>query len=219
MENSINPITQKLKYYSQEIVKDPYAQISQNGFTPLGNLKNYNVANMYDRPEPTNLKDIRELYTVPFATTPFLGNVVPSRKFVDIESENLRSPVSFNKKSAINTSQIVTYPEQVFLNNPNVSPELNKFYEQLTTINLPSGISETFSSGYLDDSKIGLGQGDFNNFTRYVNRWEYVDPKVVQNVDNIIMNMATTDGNYVSLPQCGLSSRNELRNYVELNKC
>ena len=80
-----NAVSQKLKYYAQETVKDPYAQISENGFTPLGNLKTYGVANMYDRPEPTNLKDLRELYTVPYTTTPFLGNNVTSRKFVDVD--------------------------------------------------------------------------------------------------------------------------------------
>jgi hypothetical protein len=213
----LNPTTQKLKYYSQETVKDPYAQISQNGFTPLGNLKTYSVKGLYDRPEPTKLRDLRELYTVPFATTPFLGNVVPSRKYVDIDSESLRSPVYLNKKSAIDTSQVTIYPEQVFVKNDSVSPELNNYYEQATTINLPGGNPESMNQ--IDENKIGLGVGDFNNLSRFVNRWDYVDPKVVQNVDNIIMNVVTEDGAQISLPRSGVSSRNELRNYVEVNKC
>ena len=216
--NPLNAASQKLKYYAQDTVKDPYAQISQNGFTPLGNMKTYGVANVYDRPEPTNLRDLRELYTVPFTTTPFLGNVVPSRKFVDVDSETLRSPVYLNKKSVIDTSQIVTRPAKVFVKNDAVSPELNNFYEQSTTINLPAGESEQFSS-VPDENKIGMGLGDFNNFNRYVNRWDYIDPKITQNVNNIIMNVVTSDGTEISLPQCGLSSRNELRNYVEVNKC
>jgi hypothetical protein len=204
--------SQKLKYYEQETIKDPYAQISNNGFTPLGNLKTYGVANMYDRPEPTNLNDTRELYTVPYSTTPFLGSAVPSRKFVDIDSEALRAPVYLNKKSAIDTSQVTVHH---FIDNPAVSPELNNFYKQLTVINLPGGESDL----PLDETKIGLGVGDFNNLTRYINRWDHVDPKITQNVNNIIMNMTTSDGNVISLPSCGLSSRNELRNYVEINKC
>jgi hypothetical protein len=213
----INPTTPKLKYYSQETVNDPYAQISQNGFTPLGNLKTYSVKGLYDRPEPTKLRDLRELYTVPFATTPFLGNVVPSRKYVDIDSESLRSPVYLNKKSAIDTSQVTIHPEKVFIKNESVSPELNNFYEQATTINFPANNAESINN--IDENKIGLGVGDFNNLSRFVNRWDYVDPKVTQNVDNIIMNMITEDGTPISLPQCGVSSRNELRNYVEVNKC
>ena len=172
---------------------------------------------MYDRPEPTNLNDIKELYTVPYSTTPFLGNVVPSRKYIDIESENLRAPVYLNKKSAIDTSQVVIFPEKKFQRNNNVSTELNNFYEQQTTIDSPD-TPEKFTN-VLDASKIGLGQGDFNNFSRTVNRWNYVDPSITQNVEHIIMNVKTYDGNFVSLPQCGLSSRNELRNYVEVNKC
>ena len=92
---------------------------------------------------------------------------------------------------------------------------MNNFYKQLTVINLPGGESDL----PLDETKIGLGVGDFNNLTRYINRWDHVDPKITQNVNNIIMNMTTSDGNVISLPSCGLSSRNELRNYVEINKC
>ena len=36
---------------------------------------------------------------------------------------------------------------------------------------------------------------------------------------NIIMNMKTTDGTMKSLFSCGISSRGELRNYVEVNDC
>ena len=218
--NSIMSTEQKMKYYSQETITDPYAQISTNGFTPLGNLKTYGVANMYDRPEPTKLRDIKELYTVPFATTPFLGNTVPSRKYIDTDSESLRAPVYLNKKSAIDTSQVTIHPQQVFIENANVSKELNNFYKQVVTINLPGHNYETFNGTEdLDDTKIGLGKGDFNNFSRFMNRWDYIDPKITQNVDNIIMNVVTPDGNTISLPPGGLSSRNELRNYVEVNKC
>ena len=65
--------SKKLRYYNNEEIKDPYAQISNSGFTPVGNLKTYGVANMYDRSEPTRLRDLPELYTVPYQTTPFLG--------------------------------------------------------------------------------------------------------------------------------------------------
>jgi hypothetical protein len=216
---TINADSQKLRYYAQDPIKDPYAQISSNGFTPVGNLKTYGVANLYDRPEPTHLRDLRELYTVPYATTPFLGNNVPSRKFVDVDSETLRYPVFQNKKSAIDISQVTYFPQQINSNNPSVSPELNNFYNQMVTINMPGRDSQVYSKD-IDPMQVKLGQENFGlESNRYINRWNVVDPKVTQNVDHIIMNMKDLDGNLISLHQCGISSRNELRNYVELNKC
>ena len=46
-----------------------------------------------------------------------------------------------------------------------------------------------------------------------------LDLKNKVNVDNIIMNMKNDKGNDISLYQCGVSTRNELRNYVETNNC
>jgi len=208
-----------MRYYSQEQVKDPYAQISNSGFTPLGNLKQYSVANIYDRPMPTHLKNLKDTYTVPYNTTPFLGTNTTSIKYIDDESEKLRCPVFSNKKSAITVSDVTMYPEQAFIANPNVSHELNTFYEQFATINSMGRQSEMYSVE-LDSTKPALGQqNDGYSSSRYTNRWNIVDPRITQNVNNIIMNMKTSDGNIISLPQCGVSTRNELRNYVETSDC
>ena len=216
---SLEASSKKLRYYSQDQIKDPYAQISNSGFTPIGNLKTYGVANMYDRPEPTKLRDLPELYTVPYTTTPFLGTNTTSIKYVDDDSTKLRYPVFQNRKSAIGTSQVTIHPQQVFNSNPNVSQQLNTFYEQATTINQLGNDDYSYSAA-VDPTFIGLGQkNDGAQSTRYINRWDIVDPRIVQNVDNIIMNMKSSSGNTVSLHQCGISSRNELRNYVESNNC
>jgi hypothetical protein len=216
---ALPPTSQKLKFYNQDYIRDPYSQISNSGYTPIGNLKTYGVANMYDRPEPTKLRDLKELYTVPFTTTPFLGSNTPSVKYIDLDSTKLRAPVFQNKKSAIDVTQVSFFPAQVFAPNPKMSPALNNFYEQATTINLLGKNDQTFSKD-LDPTKIQLGQrNDGLDSTRFVNRWEFVDPRVTQNVDNIVMNMKNVNGNDISLHQCGVSTRNELRNYVEVNKC
>ena len=210
--------SKKLRYYNNEEIKDPYAQISNSGFTPVGNLKTYGVANMYDRSEPTRLRDLPELYTVPYQTTPFLGQNTTSIKYVDDDSNKLRYPVFQNRKTAIDVSQVVSYPAQVFVSNPNVSGVLNNYYEQATTINLEES-NEKFTTD-LDPSKINLGQAfDGASNKRFVNRWDIVDPRVVQNVDNIVMNMKDSDGHVIGLFPCGVSTRNELRNYVEINNC
>ena len=215
----INAASKKIKFYNQDQIKDPYAQISNSGFTPIGNMKIYDVANMYDRAEPTNLRDLPEVYTVPYSTTPFLGNNTTSIKYVDDDSMKLRYPVFQNRKSAIGTSQVTINPGQVFINNPKMSSAMNTFYEQATTINLLGHDDQTFSTA-LDPTKISLGQKNYGqDTTRYINRWNIVDPRVVQNVDHIVMNMKNSEGHVISLHQCGLSTRNELRNYVEVNNC
>ena len=212
-------VSRKIKYYDQSI-KDPYAQISQSGFTPIGNMKQYSVANMYDRPEPTSLRDLPLLYTVPYSTTPFLGANQTSVKYIDTNSEALRAPVFLHKKSAIDTSQVSFFPTQSFTKNTAVSDDLNTFYQQATIINELGDTSEEYPNGELDSNKIKLGQiDDGQNTRRFVNRWNFVDPRITQNVDNIIMNVKTNDGVSISMPQCGISTRNELRNFVETNNC
>jgi len=218
---TVNPsvASKKLRYYEQNEIKDPYAQVSSAGFTPVGNLKTYGVANMYDRSEPTQLRDLPEVYTVPYSTTPFLGQNVPSIKYINNDSTMLRSPVFLNKKSAISTSEVTYYPQQVFLKNEGVSDKLNTFYEQATTINLLGNNDET-EEAPLDSTKLMLGQSNYGaNSKRFVNRWDIVDPSITQNPDHIIMNMKSVDGVDRSLFQCGISTRNELRNYVESSNC
>ena len=211
--------SKKLRYYNQDSIKDPYSQISNSGFTPIGNLKTYGVANMYDRPEPTKLRDLPELYTVPYTTTPFLGNNTTSIKYVDDDSTKLRYNVFQNKKSAIDVSQVVSHPQQAFVDNPGVSGILNNFYEQATTINLLGNNDQEFENP-LDPDSLMLGQPNGGlNASRFINRWDIVDPRVVQNVDNIVMNMKDSSGNIIGLFPCGISTRNELRNYVEVNGC
>jgi len=215
----LDAASKKLRYYNQDTIRDPYAQISNSGFTPIGNLKTYGVANMYDRSEPTRLRDLPEVYTVPYNTTPNLGNQAPSVKYIDDDSTVLRYPVFQNRKSAIDTSQVTIHPGQVFVQNPGVSPELNNYYEQATTINLLGQNDQQFTTN-LDPTKIMLGQKNYGlDNKRYINRWDIVDPRVVQNVDNIVMNMKDANGHTISLFSCGISSRNELRNYVEVNNC
>jgi len=215
----LDAASKKLRYYNQDTIRDPYAQISNSGFTPIGNLKTYGVANMYDRSEPTQLRDLPEIYTIPYNTTPFLGNQSTSIKYIDDDSTKLRYPVFQNRKSAIDVTQITTHPGQVFVQNPSVSPELNNYYEQATTINLLGQNDQQFTTD-LDPTKIMLGQSNYGlDNKRYINRWDIVDPRVVQNVDNIVMNMKDANGHTISLFSCGISSRNELRNYVEVNNC
>ena len=115
---------------------------------------------------------------------------------------------------ALRTMDLIPY----ILENPGVSKELNNYYSQATTINLEKD-NYTYETE-LDPDKLSLGQNNVGlQSSRYINRWDIVDPRVVQNVDNIVMNMKNAAGHVISLHQCGVSSRNELRDYVEVNNC
>ena len=98
-------------------------------------------------------------------------------------------------------------------------PEVMHIEERLNTINLLGDLDQQYPNN-LDPSNIMLGQKNAGLDTkRFINRWDIVDPRVVQNVDNIVMNMKDSFGNVTGLFPCGISSRNELRNYVEVNNC
>jgi hypothetical protein len=60
-------------------------------------------------------------------------------------------------------------------------------------------------------TNLRINPKDVTSATDY-NRWEFVDPNLVQNPDHIIF----ADG---VIPRGGISSRNELRNYMSLTNC
>jgi hypothetical protein len=90
----------------------------------------------------------------------------------------------------------------------------------LTTPQLGSNnLNVTYVDTNSRDLTFGIGEPtNLNDLTRSVtsvqdyNRWEFVDPKLVQNPDHIIF------ANGV-IPRGGISTRNELRNYAQLNSC
>ena len=41
MNGVMDAASKKLRFYNQDPIRDPYAQISNSGFTPIGNLKTY----------------------------------------------------------------------------------------------------------------------------------------------------------------------------------
>ena len=206
MQNGQQITGKPMKFYKNYVrapISDPNA-----GYTPIGNMKQYNIANIYERSEPTHLNDLPTLYKVPYKTTPALGTAAPARKFIDVNSQ-LRSPVHLNKKSANGVSQVSLHPPLIKTvdsrNTPGISPAMATYMNSVQTINY------NVEQPAID--RDGL------TTVRTNNRWDYVDPKIVQNPNHIIMNYKNGSGNEVSLHQCGISTRNELRNYVELNNC
>lgn len=205
LENGQQLTGKPMKFYKNYVrapISDPNA-----GYTPIGNMKQYNIANIYERSEPTHLNDLPTLYKVPYKTTPALGTATTSRKNIDVSSQ-LRSPVHLNRKTANGISQVVTHPPMlrtVQWEKDGVSPSMATYLNSVQTINYNLDVPPVDEDGL--------------TAVRTNNRWDYVDPKLVQNPDHILMNYKTGSGNMVSLHQCGISTRNELRNFVELNNC
>ena len=90
----------------------------------------------------------------------------------------------------------------------NSSPLLGSNNINVTDIDVNSNLL-TFGIGELTNANILTK--DVTTATDY-NRWDFVDPNVVQNPKNIIFG----DG---VLPRGGISTRNELRNFTQLQNC
>lgn len=140
-------------------------------------------------PSPTNNQE--------FITFTPVGN----QKAYDV-SGSLNFPINGELTSMRNRKYIqyvlplLTSP-QLGANNINrTAVDVNSNY-------LNFGIGEMTNPNIL--TKDILSSADYN-------RWDFVDPKVVQNPENIIF------ANGI-IPRGGISTRDELRNYMETNSC
>jgi hypothetical protein len=144
-------------------------------YTVIGNQKQYDVRNDYERPIPTRLNPIYDVPILPYPTSPFLGNASDERVYID-------------------TSSV-----------------------------LRNGTSDI----RLSKSQVGLTEREFN-------RWDVVDPYIVQNAGQFggkIQQPIGSDGYYdykeqnnilfmnSAVPPNGISSRNLLHNVVNLSGC
>lgn len=90
----------------------------------------------------------------------------------------------------------------------NTSPDLGNNAVNVTDVDINSNL-QTFGIG--EPTNLNVLTKDVTTAADY-NRWDFVDPNVVQNPKNIIF----SDG---VIPRGGISTRNELRNYSQLNSC
>lgn len=90
----------------------------------------------------------------------------------------------------------------------NTSPDLGNNAININNVDVNSTM-QTFGIG--EPTNLNSLTKDVTTTSDY-NRWDFVDPVLVQNVNNIIF------ANGV-IPRGGISTRNELRNYSELNNC
>ncbi len=173
-KNSLNVSSKPMRYYVNEY-NSPQTDPFEN-YTIIGNIKQYDVRNDFERAIPSRLNPLYQVNVLPYQTTPFLGNNADSRV------------------------------------NANTSTEL-RFGSNLRS----------------QKSAVAISEVDYN-------RWDIVDPQTVQNAGNYNVNgraqpNISRNGEFdphmqnnvlfmnSSVPWGGISTRSELRNYVDLKQC
>ena len=84
-ENSLRVGAKPMKYYANEY-NSPQVNPFET-YTIVGNLKQYDVRNDFERPLPSRLNPIYQSYVLPYQTTGFLGNVAENRTHTNTASE------------------------------------------------------------------------------------------------------------------------------------
>jgi hypothetical protein len=191
-ENQMRLESKPMKYFVNDFNTpqvDPFYT-----FTVIGNQKQFNVQNEYDRPLPTRLNPIYQSYVLPYSTTPFLGASNPSREYNTTES-NLRFGDNFRaKKSSVALGEV----------------DYNRWQPGVDAMTVQN--AGQFSNGKIQ----GLGSLERENELNYdpvlleqTNKDGYFDHDSQNNV--LFANS--------SWPYFGISSRNQLHNAVTINNC
>lgn len=93
-----------MKYYINQYNSPQFEPFMQ--YSIVGNQKQYNVRNEFERPEPTRLNPIYPSQVTPYPTSPFLGQNYPDRMYVDTDDALRwsRDSAIRNKKTANDNS-------------------------------------------------------------------------------------------------------------------
>jgi hypothetical protein len=118
-ENRLRIGSKPMKYYVNQYNSpqvDPFQE-----YSIVGNQKQYNVRNEFERAIPTRLNPLYPVSVEPYATTPFLGATNPSRIYTDT-SDALRwsREIAVRPLKSENDTSSKNYNRW----NPGVSPEV-----------------------------------------------------------------------------------------------
>lgn len=180
-ENELRIGSKPMKYYVNQLNSPQVNPFTE--FTVIGNQKQYNVRNDFERPIPSRLNPIYPSYVLPYSTTPFLANQNPSREYTDTETFLRFGAEGMREKQSSVALGEVDYDRW----EPSVSAVT---VQNAGQFNLPGGkIQSTHLNNINPD-------GYYNH-----------------NASNTVL-FANS-----AWPYFGISSRNQLRNAVELNNC
>lgn len=194
-ENELRIGSKPMKYYVNQL-NTPQTNTFQE-FTVIGNQKQYNVRNDYERPLPTRLNPIYPSYVLPYQTTPYLANTAPSREYTDT-STNLRfGNDSFReKKSSVALGEI----------------DLNRWNIGVSeeTVQNAGQFNPDIPGAKMQQSMGSVGGGIWSNRDESnIKSDGYYNPYASNNV--LFANSAWPPG--------GISSRNQMHNYMNINNC
>jgi hypothetical protein len=103
-ENRLKIASKPMRYYINELTT-PQAQEFQS-YTIVGNAKQYNVRNDFERAIPTRLNPLYDIPVLPYSTTPFLGQSSVDRRYVETSNILRRGDEPRGLKSEIGSSEI-----------------------------------------------------------------------------------------------------------------
>jgi hypothetical protein len=103
-ENSLRVGSAPIKYYVNEYNSpqtDPFET-----YSVIGNMRQYNVRNDFERAMPSRLTPIYQSYVEPYQTTPFLANAAENRTHTNTSSQLRWGNELRPQKSAVNNSEV-----------------------------------------------------------------------------------------------------------------
>lgn len=103
-ENSLRVGSAPMKYYVNEYNSpqtDPFET-----YSVVGNMKQYNVRNDFERAMPSRLNPLYQSYVEPYQTTPFLANPAENRSHSNTSSQLRWGTDLRDQKSAVATSEV-----------------------------------------------------------------------------------------------------------------
>jgi len=133
---------------------------------------------------------------------------------------NFRTFTPIGNQRSYNVQNNLTYPAIGKLTSLRNKKFLTYIYPLKTSPGLGFNHINTANID-INSNELGFGIGEITNkrdnpkqetSAADYNRWQFVDPNLVQNPQNIIF----ADG---VIPRGGIDSRNQLQNYAELNSC
>ena len=202
-ETQLRVGSKPMKYYVNQLNSPQVNPFTD--FTVIGNKKQFDVRNDYERPLPSRLNALPQSYVLPYATTPFLANAHSAREYSNTES-NLRFGSDLReKKSALALGEVDYNRWDSGVNEVTVQ-NAGQFNMKNTTNDSPK-IFNIDKNGMMPGAKIQNSLATVPN--DLVERENVFDYKEQNNV--IFANSAW--------PYFGISSRDLLHNASQLNNC
>lgn len=159
-ENRLRIGSKPMKYYVNQYNSpqvDPFQE-----YSIVGNQKQYNVRNEFERAIPTRLNPLYPVSVEPYATTPFLGANNPNRIYADtsdalrwsreiavrpLKSENGTSMIDYNRWSFVDESTVQNAGQLGGKVQQNIGRDIDGYYRYTAPNHIIMGNGAIFYGG------------------------------------------------------------------------